>query len=348
MNMKNNESKLLREYVKTLLNEDDGYGGLYGVAAEMSPFGMHYASQDQMYNTFIKPFVDVVEVTAGKTKEMSERTLTAIRVAFEAAASSLIPALSSDYSEIFEAERQQLEKIKSEYSEVYNASWDALKQHDIVWSAFLGWPAMFLTAKAAEKAPAAVAHVLSVLSGGSLDGFLSKVKGKYHLGSAKSSSGSSHGGGDKIGSYFESVIKEENEDKKSTTVGDVLSNKKVVSRALGSPYAQRMQSDGQKIVKGTLNKIAEKASAVARATSLQDMQKITGKPIKGMDAIAKADPQQRKAAEANLLTLVKKSAKEMYVKELEAQIKEAVSAGVPRESEFVKMYLTTISKIKSL
>ena len=344
--MKNNESRLLREYVRTLLNEDDGYGGLMGVAAEMSPFGMHYASQDQMYNTFIKPFVDVVEVTAGKTKEMSTRTLTALKVAFEAAASSLIPALGSDYKEIFEAEQQQLEKIKSEYSDVYNASWDALKQHDIVWSAFLGWPAAFLTFKAAETAPKAVSHVLSVLSGGSLDGFLTKVNKKYSLGSGKSHSGSSHGGGDKIGNYFESVIKEEDEGKKS--VGDILSNKKVVSKALNSPYAQRMQADAQKVVKGTLAKVVEKASSVAKATSLQDLQKITGKPIKGMDAITKSDPQQRKVAESNLLSLVKRSAKEMYVKELEAQVKGAVSAGVPKESEFVKTYLEAISKIKSL
>jgi hypothetical protein len=349
--MRKNDSQLLREYVRIVLAEDDGYGGLMGAAAEMSPFGMHYASQDQLYNTFIKPFVDVVDVAKGKTKEMSERTRTALKVAYETVATSIIPAMNSDYGELFDHERQQLEKIKQEYAEVYDASWDALKQNDAVWASFLAYPAAFLTAKAVLKAPGKVMNLLSILSGGEMDDFFSKVKKKYRMEDGHSTpSGKerhSSGGGDKIGNYFESVLREDN-DKKKQSIGDVLSDRRVLKKALGSPLAQRMQSDAQKIVKGTLKQAFEKASKVASAKSLEDLQKIVGKQIKGMDTIAKADPAQRKAAEAQLLIMVKKSAKEMYAKELEAQIKAAVKAGVPQDSGFVKDYLTTISRIKAL
>ena len=70
--------RLLRQYIRVLLKEEGDHAGytphdIMMSAGSMSPYGMHYGSGNDMYNTFIPPFVDVFQTTAGKTKELSRR-----------------------------------------------------------------------------------------------------------------------------------------------------------------------------------------------------------------------------------------------------------------------------------
>ena len=109
-----------------------------------------------------------------------------------------------------------------------------------------------------------------------------------------------------------------------------------------------MQQEARDIVKGTLQAVFEQAQAVITANSLEDLQKKLGKPLKGLDKLKGMQPQERAAAEKQLLTTLKKSMKEMYSKNLEMQVKQATDAGIPENSGYVKLYVSAIQKIKSL
>lgn len=329
---------MLRECIKEILKEDD-YGGLGMSDAMVGPYGMHYASGEQLYNIFVKPFADVVGVAAGKTKELSEKGQTLLKVAFEAAATTLIPILKDSYGEIFENEKDQIDKIRGQYSDVYSATWDAFKENDILVAAFMYRPDLFLTAQFARKAPQAAAKLASVLSGGKLDNLLAKLlKG---------------GGGGKKDSREgpgmpEGVVYEDDEQQGGNPLEKLFSNKKVKAVLANSPKVQQMTKEGETLVRGTLKSVFEQAQGVLAAKSLQDIQAKLGKKLPGMDKLAQVPQQERQKAEQDLLKSIHAGMKEFYVKQLEGQVKAAVDAGVPQDHPYVKDYTGVITKIKGL
>ena len=348
------DHKVLREYVKQILREDD-YGGMMDMGGAMGPYGVHIASNDALYKTFIKPFVDVVDVAAGKTKELSQKAQTLGKIAFETIGSTIFPWLSSDYAEIFQEEKSQIDKIKSQYREVYQATWDAFQTNDVAWTAFFCYPGAVFASALARKTPLVTLKMLSVFSGGTMDGFLSRVQQKFSTESKKSNNNDSSSGGDKLPSpTWESVLREDDEKKqkqkpkKGPTLADVLTNEKVIKKALSSPTAQRIQKETREVVRGTLQSVFEHAQAVMSSKSFEELQKKIGKPLKGLEKLKDMKPEVRQAAEAQVLDTLKKSMTLFYVKNLEAQVKQALDAGIPQDSGFVKEYAAVIQKIKSL
>ena len=271
---------LLRECIREILKEDD-YGGMDMMAG--MPYGMHFASQDQMYQIFVKPFADVVGVVAGKTKELSTKGLTLLKVAFESLATTLIPILKDSYGEIFADEKEKIDKIRSDYADVYNATWDAFKEMDVLVAAFMYRPDLFLTVQFARKAPRAVAKLLSVLSGGALD----KVLGGILQGG---------GGGKKTdhregpGMPFESVLHEKGDKKKQADnlvdkLEKLIAHKKVKALLANSQKVQQMTQVGEGLVRETLKRVFEQAQGVLAAKSLQDLQTKLGKKLPGIDKL---------------------------------------------------------------
>lgn len=336
---------LLQEYVKTLLNEDEGggdYGGLDPVGD--NPYGVHYASQDQLYKIFVKPFTDVVGVAAGKTKELSQKAQTVLKVAFETVATSLVPVLKDSYGEIFANEKEEIDKIRSQYSDVYNATWEAFQESDVLIAAFMYRPDLFMTGAFAHKAPKAAAKLLSVLSGGSLDKLLHGIL-------------SSGGGGKKTdhsegpGVPMEGVVYEDDEKKpngKVDKLAQVIDNKKVKEVIAANPMVQKMTQAGEAMTRNTLKKVYGQVQAVMGAKSLQELQNKLGKKLPGMDKLQQVPQQERQVAEQDLLKGVKSGMKEFYIKQLEGQVKAAVDAGVPQDHPYVHDYQSVIAKIKAL
>lgn len=369
------QQQLLREYVRrVLVTEDDGgYGGLAGAAADLSPYGAHYASSSDLYKTFIKPFVDVAEVTAGKAKETSQRAQTVVKVAFETIATTLLPFLKDSYGKIFAKEKQAIDKIKSEYGEVYKATWDAFKTNDVAWTAFIAFPGPVMAGRLALNAPDIALRMISVISGGSMDPYVGKVKEKFkgtafltgmkghdtHIerGSHGNKSNLSDVANEKLPSSFgESVLREDSDsddsgDKKSSKkerLAGIVTDPKVIKKALSSPEAQRLQKAAQETVKKTLSGVFKQASAVAGAKSLEELQREFGKPLPGMDKLRGLKPKERQSAETQLLSGLRKSLKEFYAKSLEAQAKQASDGGIPDDSPYIKMYRDTARKIRAL
>lgn len=328
---------LLREYVRTVLAEEGdggfGMGDMFGAAGGgPSGYGMHFGSEEEMYKIFVKPFVDVVQVAAGKGKEVSQRLQTLLHVAFETVATTVIPILSSDYGEIFAKEEERLNKIKSEYADVYKATWDAFKDHDVMCAAFFYDPVSFLSAEFVSHAPSVAFKVMSILSGGTIDDELLKIKKAVALPHKK----------------HEGVMKEDEEGDKPSRVVQALTNKELLDKLSQSQKVQQLQREGQAMVRETLKEVFKHAQTVLRAKSLSDIQRFVKKPIKGMDKLQQVPEQERAQGEQQLLKGVKESMKSFYVKSLEAQVKEAVSSGVPQGSKYVSDYTSVINKIKNL
>lgn len=117
-----------------------GGGGLGGSGGSPGDF----------YATFIKPFVDVVKVGAGKTKELTRRVFTLGSVVFRAVITSLLPFLGETYEEVFAAEKEDLARIKSEYADVYNAT-SKFFVTDAAGMAFFVAPGAFLAGLFCKK-----------------------------------------------------------------------------------------------------------------------------------------------------------------------------------------------------
>jgi len=333
---------LLRELVTEILREDYGFGGGYGMYGgdyaglglhDTGPgangtYGMHFADGDQLYKAFIKPFVDVVGVAAGKTKEISQRGLTLAKVAFEAVATSLLPILKDSYAEIFASEKEQLDQIRQQYGQVYKATWDAFNESDVMIAAFMYRPDIFLTTKLAAKAPKVAANLLSILTGGAADKLLKRL-------------------GISPSRQHEGILREEHDDP-AERLARVINDKRIKEMIEQNHDVQAMSKQAKAIVRSTLSNVYKQASSVLNSRSLDDLQRKVGKQLPGLDKLQQVPEQERAKVEAQLLAVTKKSMKEFYVKQLEMQAQSAAKAGVPSDHPFIKDYQSVIQKIKVL
>ena len=288
------------------------------------------------------------------------------KVAFETIATTVIPILRDDYKEIFANEKKAMEKIRSEYNEVYKSNWDALLNDDVQVVAFFYQPAAFFTYHLARKAPNVLLNLASILTGGEIDGWVDKVRTKVKGGGEKKDRYGrkeiinpfgkykkgdkthlpSGGPGFGVDYYGEGVLHED--DGQGPDVGKLLSSEKLKSRIAQAPMVQKMQQQTRAVVRGTLEQVFKQAQGVMAANSLQDLQNKTGSKLKGLEKLQQVPQQERQGAEQAILTATKKSMKEFYIQNLQGQVKKAVSAGVPENSEYVQDYVRVISKIKAL
>lgn len=340
------EHRLLKEYVKSILSEDE-YSSMIGAEGADSIYGVHYGSDSDLFNTFVKPFTDVIGIAKGKTKEMSQRTITLARVAFQTLASTFIPILGTNYKKIFENEKEKLDQIKSEYKEVYDSAWGELKKGDAAMMAFFCFPGPILAGKIAKGAPKATLNLLSILGGGELEPLISKIKSKFSASDSSSEpkKKSKKKPNDLI--FGESLLREVDENEQK--LANVVTNSKVINKVLNSTNAKKMQQEARGIVQSTLQNVYDSAKAALSIKSIDEFQKKFGKlDDKNLKQLDQLEATEKQKVEAQLLSTMKKSAKDFYVKNLTSQVEEAIKSGIPESSGYVDMYKKTIQKIQSL
>lgn len=327
--------RLLREYVRHILNEDDGgaiAGDLMSGAVDAMPYGMSYGSGSDLYKVFVEPFVDVFRVAKGKTKELSVKAQTLGKTALKYAATSIMPSIADDYERIFADEKKKLEKIKREYKPVYDRVWEAFAHEDLKVLAFFYDPfaaGALLSYFGGKEATRAALDVVNALSGGMLDHLL--VRGEKRRSPVQSGVG---------GDVDEGVIRE-SDDKKN--LGSA------VKKALKSDSARKLADMTQGIVQTSLNTVVNRAKMVSNAKTLGDLTKAGfDVPREAMAQVEKVPQEERGGLEAALLQGVKKSAIEFYAKNLEGQLRRALDSGVPRSSQYVKDYEKAVATVKSL
>lgn len=341
---------LIREYVSIIKENEGGgdYGGFgysgFGYSGG-GYYGVHFATNEQMYDIFVRPFVDVFKVAAAETKKISVRAQTALTVAFETIVTSLLPIFADSYDDIFKAEHDRIKKIKADYADVYREVFDSFKNMDVLLPAFMFAPHLFLTAQLVRHAPHKAAHVISILSGGRFDNvpvmrtFLHSVTPARRT---QSRPGESF--------PLESVIREEKGDKKDNIdkLIKFLSNEKVQREMKTSSVVRDMSKMGKEITFDTLNDVIKHAQSVLGAKSIDDLLRVAKKNVPGVEKLKKLPDDQRVAAEAKLLSTVKESMKNFYVGPLEQRIKAYENAGVSSSHPFILAHKRAIEKIKGM
>jgi hypothetical protein len=341
------ERRILKEYVKNVLLEDDGgYGMTAADISDNSPYGISWGGPS-LYKIFVEPFVDVFKTGKAAAEDMSARTRAAAKVAFEAIASSLIPIYSTDYQKIFEKEHQQLAKIKEKYRDVFERTDKALynEGNDFVLMAFLMDPARYITFTALKSAPQAVLGVLEVLAGenAKLRSFFEKLKLNSHNSPASSGTSMNHMGGQ---GRLESKLYEEGEP--PDPLAAKLNNPKVMAALQASPKVQAMKRDAQALVNATVNELLEKVKALNAARTIDDLARSApGFDRSKLAPIQKLPANEKQAVEAAIVAQVKKAAQQFYLKTLQQQIDSAMKAGVPSDNQLLQGYKKVMGMIRS-
>lgn len=309
---------LLREYIKTILQEED-FGGIGG----FGEMGLDFTGGDpkKLYNIFVQPFTDVFKTAAGKSKELSQKLQTAGKVAFTTVVTSLIPIFSDKYDEIFANEKEQINKIKSDYKDVYDRAWEAVKDNDILSAAFMYNPAALVTSKVVKDSPKHVASLLNILTGGRLDGLLKK------------------GANPALQRMFanESLLREELN--LSPKIKDLINN---------NPKVQNMQASMRKVIRSSLEQMFDQANSIAKVKTVDDLQKLLGKNVSKLNDIKKLNEPERSQVVQKIVQATKESTKSFYIKKLESIVKKASEAGVPGDHPYVKDHRAALAKIKGI
>jgi hypothetical protein len=363
---------MYKKLTEKRINEDyGGYGGDYaGLGLDtamggMSPFGAHFASGNQLYNAFVKPFVDVVQTAAGKTKEITRSSLTLLATVFESVKTTLVPALKANYEKIFEQEKKDLEKIRSEYQSVYNSTWEAFADPDVMIPAFMMRPDLFVTAKFIRESPKVAKNLLNILTGGKIERLFKpkeKEKRKYTTKLDKfanwlqqDSRGSNNDPwGAEPGMSFEGLVREDKETKQKKEellkqkLLKLVHNKDVIELIRQNPEVERMMNDSKEIVGNTLNTIIRQAEVLAHAHSLKEIETKLDIKIPELAKLNKIPQDKRQEAEKQLLDSVRSGMIEVYVTQLQSYINHATKLGISEEHPFIKAYKNAITKIKSL
>lgn len=370
------EKKLLqsesdvRQYVKLILEE------YAGVKDADSPFGASIGGDTgELFRIFVEPFADAFKVAVAQTKELTTRAKTIVKVAWEAAVSTFLPGAAARYADVFEKEKKELEAIKSEYKDVYNRIDSAYADGDAALLAFMVSPGAFLGYKGI-KAGAKIgkeqgAQILSAVTAGYSDKVFNSISsgskgfGRWliqgsEFGSApeeKKKKEKKSGGSETNESRIHGrllLLKEDGEEKSDKESEYEKLYGVAIEKILKSPDIIKMQEDAKKLYQTALEEVYKQAETVLRRMkTAEDIEKFLGKraspKLKQSIADIKKLPSEEKAvAEKKVIDGVRDASKDFYVKSLEDRVASCLRMGIPEDSQYIKDYRTTISKIKSL
>jgi hypothetical protein len=152
------KSELLREVIKTILQEEDyggigagGYYGGYGGGSGGYGYGMGGWGGESVLSVFGTPFLDVFKTAAGSGKEVAKQAKGLVRTGIEASLSLVLPFVSGEYGKIAKETHEEVLKVKKEYEGVYKKNLDAFFNTDLVTLAFFLNPAAVVTGAAFDR-----------------------------------------------------------------------------------------------------------------------------------------------------------------------------------------------------
>ena len=353
------EKNLLREYVKTVLSEDDE--GFVSSTDGGSPYGTSWGSGDDLVKTFVTPFLDVFKTAAGKSKEIGQRVKTLLFVTLKAVLTTLIPAYGYNYTEVFDKEKEKIDKIRGEYQDVYERTNKILGNNDAAMLAFMASPALVIGSWSAKMGPGALKGILSAASGGISDDIYNGMKrsaiaaGRWSLGTDDASDDyvrpSKKSKKSPKDFYGESrILEQEASAKKSViTPEKIIRSSVFLEKTSESSMFKEMQKVAITTYRETLKQIYKQAEDVlSKANTIEDLESLSKKPVKDIDKIKSLKGEEKAKAEKFLIDSVRKSMKDFYIKNLTEQVNSVVRAGIPENSQYIKDFRATIQKIKLL
>jgi hypothetical protein len=298
----NNSHQLLREFIEAVLEEE---------------------GQNDLYNTFIQPFVDVGVTAAAGVEKLSAQVQTIVKGFLLGLPTLFVPFLEYDYEAFREEEKAKVEAIKKKYEKTLQANLDAITSNDAFGVAFLLAPSTILAGQLAVKAPEAALKAIDTLTAGLLgkDGILGGIRnalsgpanvGFHDPGGHPSGAWSGSGGGyGDVGDIHEA--------KDPKDVQKLLKDKKVQAAIQKSPIAKQMRQDGVKII----------VDHIKRFMALQDydqMRKMAkgdvgfsqiGQKLAQMNQSGQLPPQDNPVVTGAMVPELKKAYKDFWIKQLQ-------------------------------
>lgn len=365
--MRNREERLLREYIKAVLNEDDtggmGYipSGAYGWG--MSNYG------DSLKKVFVDPFIDAGKVIKASSSKLLLRMKTLAKVAIETILTTMIPFLQSNYTLIFQNEREQLKKIHEKYKKSFEAV-DRAFTGDAAFLAFMVSPEAYITAKFVAKSPEMAVGLLETLAVGNenLTKYFADLKNRLKLidkelkddvSNYKIGSGGTFVRRGARGPYMTQTgisgsapvameaVAPPGPNPKVELVMQALKQPDVMRQLTETQLAKSMKADAYGVVQRIGHNILGEAQKVLSARTLDDLQRVTGKQVNvaGLEELQGPD---RVNLEETVLKQVKASMKEFYTKSLQDEIAKTEEQGVDPNNLYIQALKGTLSKVAAL
>lgn len=360
-------AELRAEIRKALLESDIG---LPGYGADIGPLtGPGYGFFNyggSLKNIFVDPFVDVFKTAKGVATELTTRAKAAAQIAIETILSSFIPLYETNYQAIFKQMGKSLEQVKKKYEKVYQANDEAFRDKDARFLAFLYDPSAWITAKAAESAPGAVANVLEIFTdsqsgAGShlaeavryLRELQMELQGTSRYNRSVPQRLRRQAASNKHMLPWESkerssgpILEAGEEGQMSTAqkVEQILSNPELKKEIDSSAMAQSMKIDGQKLLNGLFANVAKDINAVKSVQSFDDIQRMSHGKVQIPD-MANVDPQEKEQAEQVAVSSVKQGLSEFYRRSLQGAINQAQSEGVGANNAYIRTLQNLLSKV---
>ena len=350
--MNSRSSRALREYVRSVLTEDEAGGNpAFGPGGDLSPgmigpYGISFGGAEDLHAAFIQPFTDVFKTGLGKSKELVRSTRTLVTVAFAGIVTSFIPFIKANVDGTFEKEKKDLEKIRTQYKDVYDRTAKAFQDKDAAALAFMVSPGTVLTYAIGKMTAPVAKEFMAVVTGGYSEELYEKIKKKLSDKGEDEDEARPRRRRDKNESYLR--------EGKDDVDEKIIKNKKFIRKSLDTDQVRKMTAVATKLHNRTMKEILERATHIVRGVKdLPSLMKALGKDApadlkKKVTELDKLPADQKTKGVEELLSGVRKITKEYYVKTLESLAETVVSAGVPKEAQYVKDCIALAQKIKSL
>lgn len=364
-NMNKNE-RLLREYVKTILKEEDVVSGMDSNGGGYDPqsrdvYGaISFGSGKDLLGVFgITGVITAGQVALGSVKEIARRGLTLVPVLFGIITTIIFPWIGVNYAGIFEREKQDVDKIRAQYKPANDAVNALFGNVDVKMLTFMASPGTLIAAQTAILAPKATKILLSAVSGGYSDKLFSMGISNALLGSEKNNSNSKK----EARAYRKNFLFELNDENLNIDNKEksLLSDPAFIAKCLQSEtsISNEMAKNARTVINSTLQEVINEATDVIKNSntlaavinSLKNYSKNKQVPkemLEQLDNLELLPQSDRIVAERSLLSQIKKSMKEIYIKGLESRIKESLDIDKNGEGFFVAVHKEAINKIKSL
>lgn len=308
----NSRNKQVRELVEALLEAE---------------------GENDLYNTFIQPFVDVGITAAYGIEKLSAQVQTVVKGFLYGLPTLFVPFLEFDYESFREDEKKKVDDLKKKYSKTLQANLDAITSNDAFGLAFLLAPSTILAAQLAAKIPAAALKVLGIFLGdsgifGDIQKALSGVAnvGFHDPGGHSAGAWATQGGGYADDGWVTEAKKPGN----GVEIQKILQDKKVQAAFQKSPLAQQMRQDG-------VNVIVDRVKRFMSAQSYDDMRKFAkndqgfaqiGQALKQLNQSGQIPQQDNPVVAQAMVPKLKETYRDFWVKkmqELASQYPEAQS-----------------------
>jgi hypothetical protein len=369
---------LIREYVKQILQEDDGGGGDFsgaigGGSAGFTGVGINIVSDDLITKTFISGWKDLFKTATSATKSLSASAIGTMKTALATVTDAIFPFYKAQYGNIFKQLHDTQDKIRKEHAPVYNSIKSALGENDdFITTAIMFSPARhfntaitnpsaFVTGVGIAKAPDAVAKMFDTLTGGGMLGKsieniyagekLPKVKKVLQKTLSKDTYGMLFGTGTGIPSDFSArelkqlfgfPLNEAEEQANDQQLAlKVLFNPQIVRQVLNSDELKKLSKQTQQAVQETLDKIVKVVQQVSQVHNLNDYSRIVGKPFEVKQEELPTEEQNK------LLEAIKQNVKKMYVEALTVE-KNHIIKVTSNDAPLAQAYDKAIRAIETL